>query len=75
MTEDSSYYYGLVFGCPMREELETCAYKNIRKLSLADRIKYINSLKKYDRAVLVKKHKNCIRLRENKVPFSRIAIL
>ena len=75
MAEDSSYYYGLVFGCPMREELETCAYKRIRKLSLAERIKYINSLNKLDRAALVNQHKRCIRQREDKVPFSRIAIL
>ena len=75
MAKENSYYYGLVFGCPMNEELDTCAYKSIRSLSLAKRIQYINSLSSYDRTVLINKHKNCICQREDKVPFSRIAIL
>lgn len=75
MKEDNSYYYGLAFGCPMREEIETCAYKNIRQLSLPERIQYISSLTSYERAVLVREHKDCLCQRENKVPFSRIAIL
>lgn len=75
MKEENSYYYGLVFGCPMKEEIETCAYKHIRQLSLPERIAYLNSLTSYDRAVLIKEHKSCLCQRENKVPFSRIAIL
>ena len=75
MREEVSYYYGLVFSCPMNKELETCAYKEIRTLSLSERVTYINSLTSNDRAALIQKHKNCICQRENKVPFSRIAIL
>ena len=75
MIDEYSYYYGLVFNCPMQEEVETCAYKDIRALNLSERIEHINSLTSYDRAVLIQKHKDCICQRENKVPFSRIAIL
>lgn len=75
MKEENSYYYGLIFSCPMKDEIEACAYKDIRKLSLSERVNYIISLSSLDRTALIEKHRSCIRRRENKVPFSRIAIL
>lgn len=75
MAQEQSHVYGLMFGCPMKEELEVCAFKEIRKLNLSERIKYIHSISSYDRMVLINKHKTCICQREDKVPFSRIAIL
>jgi hypothetical protein len=75
MAKEQLYHYGLLFGCPMNEELEACAYKEIRRLSLSERIQFIQSINSFDRIALIKKHKKCICQREDKVPFSRIAIL
>ena len=75
MKRDHSDYYGLIFGCPMGSESKDCAYKTIRNKPLGERIKYIASITKDERSILVKRHKDCITRRENKVPFSRIAIL
>jgi hypothetical protein len=75
MAKEQLYHYGLLFGCPMNEELEACAYKEIRQLSLSERIQYIQSISNFDRMALILKHKSCISQREDKVPFSRIAIL
>ena len=75
MARNYSDFYGLIFGCPMGSELHNCIYKDIRKLPLQDRLKHIVTKTKDERSVLVKHHKKCIAHRENKVPFSRIAIL
>ncbi len=59
----------------MGSEKTDCAFKSIRNKPLGERIRFIGSITKDERSVLVKHHKNCINRRENKVPFSRIAIL
>lgn len=75
MARDHLDYYGLIFGCPMGLEHEDCVYKELRNKPLGERVKFIGSITKEERSVLVKYHKDCIARRENKVPFSRIAIL
>ncbi len=59
----------------MGSEHKDCVYRTIRDKPLGERIKYIGSITKDERSILVKHHKDCITRREDKVPFSRIAIL
>ena len=75
MARNYSDYYGLIFGCPMGTEVDSCIYKEIRSRPLSERLQTIISKSKDERAILVQHHKHCIAHRENKVPFSRIAIL
>ncbi len=58
----------------MNNQKEDCAFKEIRKLSLAERIHYINALNSNEKVILMQKHKNCLADREKNIPFSRIAI-
>lgn len=75
MSNVNSSYYGLMFGCPMNYEIDTCAFKDVRRMSINRRIQYFNSLSKEESSHLIERHKHCLLSRENKVPFSRIAIL
>ena len=72
--KENSGYYGLIFECPMKEETENCAFRNIRKLDFPERIHYANNLSDNEKIILIKKHKSCLSGRENNIPFSRIAI-
>ncbi len=67
-------FYGLIFDCPMGNELRDCAFKDIRKMNLHDRINFLNSMSDEQKSEIIKRHKHCLSCRENKVPFSRIAI-
>jgi hypothetical protein len=69
-------YYGLAFECPMGKQVSTCAFAEIRKCSkFEDRLKYIRSLSHEEFAQLIKKHQKCLAKREQKIPYSRIAVL
>ena len=72
--KEISDYYGLLFCCPMNSETKSCAFREIRNKDINERIQYMKLLSKDERSALIIKHKNCLSLRENKVPFSRIAI-
>jgi hypothetical protein len=67
-------YYGLIFNCPVGEEVDGCKYRKIRKLPVKERLAYFNALTEREIASWVNHHKKCLSVRE-KVPFSRIAIM
>ena len=75
MRKDYSGYYGLIFNCPMNRQVDRCVFKSIRQLQPQDRMKYVNCLSMEEKEILIRKHQHCLAERENKVPFSRIAIM
>lgn len=78
MTKKNLYssYYGLVFDCPMGKETSDCSFKDIRKIEkYEDRLTYIKKLSQEEFALLIKKHQKCLAKREQKIPYSRIAVL
>ena len=58
----------------MKHQLEDCVFREIRKLSIEERIRYINTLNSAEKLILIQKHKDCLADREKNIPFSRIAI-
>ena len=68
-------YYGLIFNCPVGSEIEECGFVPIRQLRIKDRLSYYSTLTEHEKQGLIKKHKQCLSVREKKVPFSRIAIM
>ena len=69
MGEYYSNYYGLLFNCPFESELEHCALKNMRQRTAKERLIYYEALTLSERKVLIKKHHNCLLVRENKSLF------
>lgn len=68
-------YYGLVFNCPVGNELNHCSFKTIRKLKTKERLAYYDALTEHEKYTLIEKHQRCLNVREKKDPFSRIAIM
>jgi len=62
-------FYGLIFNCPVGNEVESCIFKKIRLLSLKERINYYNALTEEEKMSLIEKHHNCLSCREKKSPF------
>jgi len=62
-------YYGLIFNCPVGNDLDGCIYKNIRQYSMKERILYYNSLTDTEKKILIEKHKKCLSVREKKTLF------
>jgi YesN/AraC family two-component response regulator len=55
---------GLIFECPLKEEICTCPFAETRKLNIIDRINWLRRLSKIEKLVLVMDHKKCIHKRE-----------
>jgi len=65
MVTFSNYIYaGLIFECPFKEELDTCPYKNIRKMDVKDRFKIFNNYTLDYQKSLINAHLDCIKKRE-----------
>jgi hypothetical protein len=64
-----SNYYGLIFNCPMGLETASCGYKNIRHLSIKERLNYIDVLTESKKKILVENHQQCLLVREKKSLF------
>lgn len=62
-------YYGLIFNCPMGEEVDECKYRKIRKLPIKERLSYFNAMTEYEFNLLVNFHQNCLSVRETKSLF------
>ncbi len=62
-------YYGLIFNCPVGNNLIRCEYKAIRKLSLKERLTYYNALTEEEKDNLIEKHQKCLSGREKKTLF------
>ncbi len=58
-------YSGLLFECPLTEELDTCIFKNIRKMNLKDRVEMWRNLSDQDRNQYINAHHVCIYQREH----------
>jgi len=75
MVKNYTNYYGLVFNCPVGNELKSCDFKPIRQLNTKERLTYYNALTEHEKSTLIEKHQRCLNVREKKDPFSRIAIM
>jgi len=75
MGDNYSDYYGLLFKCPFDTELDVCTLKSLRLRTTKERLLYFEALTLNERKALIKKHHECLLVREKKVPFSRIAIM
>ncbi|OFX17931.1 MAG: hypothetical protein A2033_15240 [Bacteroidetes bacterium GWA2_31_9] len=56
---EANYFSGLLFSCPYKNELETCAFKEIRKIDLDKRIEYFLNTDLEEHRDLITKHLNC----------------
>lgn len=55
----TNLFIGLIFSCPYKNELETCAFKEIRKIDIDERIRYFLSIDLEEQRELIEKHLNC----------------
>ena len=69
MKGQSEDYYGLIFNCPVGEEVDGCKYRKIRKLPVKERFSYLNAMTEIELAILVNNHQYCLSVREKKSLF------
>jgi hypothetical protein len=69
MAKNFTNYYGLVFNCPVENELNHCDFKPIRQLKIKERLAYYNALTEHEKNALIEKHQRCLNVRENKTLF------
>lgn len=69
MKSQNEGYYGLIFSCPVGEDVEGCKYRKIRKLPLKERISYFNAMTEHEITRLINYHHACISVREKKSLF------
>lgn len=62
-------FYGLIFICPLENELENCVYKKLRLLTAKERLNYYDALTEDEKLELLKQHQNCLLVREKKSLF------
>ncbi len=70
-----SNYYGLLFECPMGREVSRCVFRDVRKINITDRLEFIKNLSFIEKTELIQAHQKCLAKREEKIPYSRIAVL
>ncbi|TKG95570.1 hypothetical protein EYV94_09015 [Puteibacter caeruleilacunae] len=70
-----SNYYGLLFDCPMGKPVEGCVFREIREMTISERLEYLKNVDPEIKAELIQKHQACLAKREEKIPYSRIAVL
>jgi len=61
---DTGKLYGLIFGCPFGNCLDDCPLKQIRELSVDDRLLYIENLSHFEKEKLVELHNVRFNIRE-----------
>ncbi|TLX72450.1 hypothetical protein E9993_18125 [Labilibacter sediminis] len=57
-------YSGLIFGCPLKEDVKGCVFRKLRKMELKDRLAYWKCLSNADKDKLINHHLICIFNRE-----------
>jgi hypothetical protein len=57
---------GLIFSCPMDEEMEDCPLKQLRKLPLYERIKAFEAMPLKQKELIQQHHEECLARRERK---------
>jgi hypothetical protein len=66
MENSYSFYYGLIFSCPMGSESEECDYRLLRKLPIKERLAVMDVLTEKERQALIDKHRKCLLVREKR---------
>lgn len=69
MAKSYTNYYGLIFNCPVGNELINCDFKKVRQLKTKDRLAYYEAMAKPEKDALIEKHQKCLSVRENKTLF------
>lgn len=59
-------YIGLLFGCPLKENVSSCAFNSIRSMELKERLEYWKNMPDEERLHLVNHHLVCIYNKELK---------
>jgi len=54
------YVLDLIFACPTGKPAENCVCKEIRKLPVKDRIKWVKEMSHADRVNIYLEHKSCL---------------
>jgi hypothetical protein len=62
---------GLIFACPFGEKVATCPFTSIHKMSIDDRIEFIERMNNIQISSLINWHKACLKSRE----FKRIGLI
>lgn len=62
-------YYGLIFNCPVGEEVDDCKYGKIRRLPIKERFSYFNDMTENEIGLLINYHLCCLSVREKKSLF------
>lgn len=57
-------YYGLIFNCPIDVEVESCVFRDVRKLNAKDRLAFYEALTIDEKKALIEKHQQCLIVRE-----------
>lgn len=69
MENKSTNYYGLLFGCPVGNEMRTCCFKEIRKYPLTEKINFYELMTEPEKLELIGKHRHCLSVRDKKTLF------
>jgi len=69
MAKSYTNYYGLIFNCPVGNELGNCDFKKVRQLKTKDRLAYYEAMAEPEKDALIEKHQRCLSVRENKTLF------
>ena len=70
MLEEYESLVGLIFACPMGDELDECMLKNIRTLPILKRIEVFESFSNDEKHELINQHKKCLSVREQQISSS-----
>lgn len=59
--------YGLAYGCPRKERVEGCPFKELDQLSFAEKVELIENMTSKEKTQFLYRHKscNCINGRKN----------
>ena len=69
MAKSYANYYGLIFGCPIGNELIDCDFRAVRQLKTKERLAYYEAMTEQEKDVLIEKHQKCLSVREKKTLF------
>ena len=60
-----AWIQGLLVACPMQKALDDCPANELRKLPLADRMRFVKKMSNKELDSVIEHHKKCIHKREN----------
>ena len=65
MYKNNSLLYGLVFECPLINELDSCPFKNIRTKPIRERWYFINNMTEPEKEKILNYHEKCFDNRQS----------